>query len=401
VGFFRRALASVQIAALVTVAGTVAVLGGSVLSPQRAAWTAFEVGDTVVARVALEGVAGDELERLHGSLGRTLSAATGASAVSLSSPGTLTGQGARDYVTTYCGACPAGGMVVDIISVDARRAAVSAGFFEAHGQPALEGRSFGTEDALDAPGVVLVSESYARRFFDGVAIGKGVMASARETAWSTIVGVVPDLPEGGFAAAGDPVPSIYLPAAQALPARFDVALQGIEEPAGVDAVLAETLAAALPASVRVRVSEARPLADLLAETVAPLRWLALILASAALPALLLSILGMVATMREDTRARSWEFGIRAALGASPHSLARSIVARGVAVGARGLIAGLFVLLAVNLTLADRLPTVGGVGAGLMGWLALAVMAISVGASIGPALRVGRSDPGLALARRDA
>ncbi|MEN8374198.1 MAG: ABC transporter permease [Gemmatimonadota bacterium] len=401
VGFFRRSMASVQIAALVTVVGTVFVLGWAVLSPQRDAWTGFEVGDTAVARVELGGVGEEALALLHVGIRESLSTATGASAVSISSPGTLTGQGARDYVTTYCGACPAGGMVVDIISVDARRAAVSAGFFEAHGQAALEGRSFGTEDAPDAPGVVLVSESYARRFVDGVAIGKRVMASAREPAWSTIVGVVPDLPEGGFAAAGDPVPSIYLPAAQALPSRFDVALQGVEEPAEVDAVLAEALAAGLPASARVRVSEARPLVALLAETAAAPRWLALLLAAAALPALILSLIGMVTTMREDVRARSWEFGIRAALGASPRSLARSIVLRGAGVGARGLVAGLLMLMAVNQTLADRLPALGGVGAGLMGSLALAVMVISVGASIGPARRVSRSDPGLALARRDA
>ena len=407
-GFARRAVASLQVAVLVLAAGTILVLGGSVLAPDRDAWSAFQLGDTVVARVTLDGLEAGEIAALHARLGATLTTATGARAASASSPGTLTGRNARDYVTTYCGFCVFGGLGTDIISVDARRSAVSPGFFRAHGMRLVEGRAFGPADHGGAPRVVLISESYARRFDDGVALGKRVITSSTEPTWATIVGVVPDYPEGGFSLAGDPVPSLYLPSTQASPSAFDVALRLTEAPEPADAVAPElraalrsAIAAELPAGAGVRVSEVRPLRDLLAEAEAPLGWLALLLAAAAAPALLLAAFGMASGMAEDARARAWEFGIRAALGATPREIGRSVVLRGLAVGGRGLVAGLTLLVAAELTLRDRLPAVRGVDAGIVVTLVLLVALLSLAATVGPALRLAGSDPARALTRRGA
>ncbi len=406
-GFARRAVASVQVAALVFAAGTIMILGGAVLTPDRDAWSALPVGDTVVARVRMERVGADELSALHGRLGPLLAAATGARTASASSPGTITGRSARDYVTTYCGSCVVGGLSTDLISVDSRRATVSPDFFTALGLTPIEGRAFGPQDRLGTPRVVIVSESYARRFDDGVPLGKRVMTSMTEPTWSTIVGVVPDLPEGGFAGSGDPVPSLYLPSTQALPMTFDVALR---EPANMTAAgerdgaaLRDTLRAALvaelPAGAAVRVSEPRPLDQLLAEADAPARWLMLLLAAAAVPALLLAALGMASGMAEDARARAYEFGIRAALGAPPGAIARSVVRRGLAVGGRGLAGGMVLLVAADITLRDRIPAVRGLTPAAALALVLAVALLSVAATLAPARRLARDDPAEALTRR--
>lgn len=399
VGFVRRAVASVQVAALVFGAGTILVLAGSALLPDRDPFAALGAGDTVIARVTVEGAGADDLSTLHRALAPALLRATGARAASTSSPGTLAGLAPRDYVATYCGFCVIGGLGVDMISVDARLVAVGPGFFAAHGMPVLDGRTFTPGDRVGAPAVALVSASYARRFDDGQPVGKRIMTGGAEPAWATIVGVVPDLPEGGFAAAGDPPASAYLPAAQSLPTSFDVALRSAPSSADVRGAVRAAVAAALPEGARVRVGEPRALEAMLGEAEAPLRWLAALLAAAALPALLLAVVGMASGMAEDARARARELGIRSALGATPARLARSIVLRGLAVGLRGLVAGLVLFLAADIALRDRLPTAHGAGVGTYAALALLVVGVSIVATARPALRTARSEPARGLTGR--
>jgi hypothetical protein len=74
--------------------------------------------------------------------------------------------------------------------VDRRDASVSPGYFDLLRMPLLAGRDFRPEDNEKAPGVMIVNESFARRFFGGRdAVGRHVRIHGKPF---TVVGMVKD-----------------------------------------------------------------------------------------------------------------------------------------------------------------------------------------------------------------
>src|SRR5262249_5842471 len=95
---------------------------------------------------------------------------------------------------------------------------VSDGYFEALEIPLRRGRLFGERDGASAPGVVVVNEAFAKRYWpkgdplgQRLEIGKGMGPDFAEPA-REIVGIVGDVKEGGL---GEAAPAVmYIPLAQ-------------------------------------------------------------------------------------------------------------------------------------------------------------------------------------------
>src|SRR5207248_6945451 len=89
---------------------------------------------------------------------------------------------------------------------------VNESYFTTLGAPLVRGRFFNADDKNGAPGVVIVNETLAKRYFAGVdPIGRRIKDGGPErpnNPWMTIVGVVGDLPYDGLGAA--PEPAFYL-----------------------------------------------------------------------------------------------------------------------------------------------------------------------------------------------
>src|SRR5262249_46319546 len=69
---------------------------------------------------------------------------------------------------------------------------ISPSYFQTMGIPLLAGRDFEESDDLNAPGVVIVSDSFARRYWpEGSAIGKRLKFAPDhpKSPWVTVVGV--------------------------------------------------------------------------------------------------------------------------------------------------------------------------------------------------------------------
>src|SRR5262249_13612106 len=82
---------------------------------------------------------------------------------------------------------------------------LSAGYFGVRAIPLLAGRGILESDAANALPIVVVSDTFARRFFPGEsAAGKRIRVS-KEDPWRTIVGVVGDIKTAGLTAAPEPV----------------------------------------------------------------------------------------------------------------------------------------------------------------------------------------------------
>src|SRR5204862_5918720 len=83
---------------------------------------------------------------------------------------------------------------------------VTPGYFQALSVPVLKGRAFTAQDDRGAPGVIVINETLARRYFDGDdPIGT-------ETTRGTIVGVVGDVRQVNIDQPASP--EIYYPVAQ-------------------------------------------------------------------------------------------------------------------------------------------------------------------------------------------
>jgi hypothetical protein len=78
---------------------------------------------------------------------------------------------------------------------------VTSNYFRVMGIPLLKGREFDSRDTASSPPVVIVNETFARRFFpDEDPIGKRFVygSPVPNNPWITIVGVVADMRRTGF-----------------------------------------------------------------------------------------------------------------------------------------------------------------------------------------------------------
>jgi hypothetical protein len=113
--------------------------------------------------------------------------------VSLTGDGAAIGLGTVSAVTTDCGLCPLGGLLVPWHAVAATHQVVSADTFQSLGIHLLAGRGITDADQWDAPRVAVVSRSLAARHFqNGDAIGRRLLFGDDPRTWHTVVGIVED-----------------------------------------------------------------------------------------------------------------------------------------------------------------------------------------------------------------
>jgi predicted permease len=261
----------------------------------------------------------------------------------------------------------------------------------------LRGRPFDHADFHDGAAVAMVNAAFAKRYLHDAALGQLLGTTPRKGAPESlrIVGVTANAHAPGQAAS----PVVFVP----LPMDPHSALvysNGLH-------FLLRMHPGATPslASVRAKVQQTAPalaVAKLLppsAQLPGMLAFLGVvsdIIATAGLLALLLAGMGLYAVMRVSVNARTREFGVRAALGASPRALFALILRAGLRPLAIGLVVGS--VIAVLLGMAAHALLLGLSGfdpsAMLLTWLVLLVTGFL--ATLGPALRAARTSPTVSL-----
>jgi putative ABC transport system permease protein len=273
------------------------------------------------------------------------------------------------------------------------------GYFEAMRIPLRRGRMF---DATDQPGtepVVLVDEAFVARFLPGPsAVGRRVRNLRNDSfhydgdEWLTIVGVVGSIRPHSQVRGADP--TIYVLARQR-PFRSR------------DAVLTLRMRAPTPAitsAVRAVMAERAPgvpweIDDIESRIAAPLagrRFAMIVVAGFGMLTLMLAGVGIHGVVNGSVERRTREMGIRIALGAEPHGVARRIVRDAMGVVAVGIAVGLAGALAASRLLGGFLvstpPTEPLTFATVTAILAL----VALIACMLPARRITRIDPIMAL-----
>jgi len=275
-------------------------------------------------------------------------------------------------------------------------------YFETLQIPVLAGRTFGDADSPDSQPVVIVNQTFARKFFyQENPVGRYLNKDLR------IIGVVADTvlsSEARLNAGTAPLTreeTIYLPAAQLVDAKLLALVHGFFQPSwivrtaspiGVPAQMQRALASADP---QLPVSGFYDVKDLMAATLATQRIGVALLSAISSLALLLSAVGIFALMANIVAQRTREIGIRMALGSTIRKTMIQVGRTGVGASAMGLALGLILCMAALPAMRSVLYGVGVYDASTLLAVVMTVCAVTLLATT-PILRVARIDPAQTL-----
>jgi len=220
----------------------------------------------------------------------------------------------------------------------ARFRVTTPGYFAAVGTPLLRGRAFDAGDREGSPGVAIVDDVLARRFWpDGNAVGHEIrLGDAKSTRpWLSIVGVVAPVKHGDVTE--DALRHVYVPLAQLDAGSMDLVVRSAADPALLAAAIRREVASLDP---EVPVYQVHTLDAAVAQSLSTRRLTERLLAGFALAALLLASVGIYGVMALDVSRRVSEFGIRLALGATPADVLRLVLRQGLGLVIAGLCIGL-------------------------------------------------------------
>ncbi len=283
--------------------------------------------------------------------------------------------------------------------------AVTPDYFRIMHIPLLHGRTFTTGDSEHSALVALVSAGTARRFWPGQnPVGKHLRL-AWGPEWRTVVGVVGDVRQFDLAGRGvaQLVGTAYLPYPQSvdsvagtdkqIPASMTLLLATGSDPVRVAAGVSRLVSDLNP---NVPVSGARTMSAVVADSAAPSRSMMWRFGAFAGSALALAIVGTYGVVSYAAAQRTYEMGVRIAIGASPGSLFSLVIGQSLRLVAVGLAIGLAASFALTRVLSGFLYGVGATDPLTYLAVILLLLLFALLAGYFPARRSAATDPVTAL-----
>ena len=265
-------------------------------------------------------------------------------------------------------------------------------YFAALDVPILEGRAFSDSDREGSPGVVVVNEAMARRFWPGKSpLGERVFTEGFDKPSHEVVGVVRDYKVQELGEA--PRPYLHF-AWRQQKSRFATVLARTSGPATLTvASLRQAVLALEPAVV---FTDEGTGTDLLRLTLAPTRLGAALLGSFGAVALLLAAIGLYGVVSYNVEQRTREVGLRMALGARVGDVLRLMLGQGMRLAGIGVVIGGLAAAALARVLSSLLYGVSAVDPLAYGGAVALLLAVALAANWLPARRAARIDPMVAL-----
>ncbi|MEW9572160.1 ABC transporter permease [Rhodanobacter sp. Si-c] len=283
--------------------------------------------------------------------------------------------------------------------------AADPGFFGVFGIRLLQGRLFADTDVRGGEAVAIVNRKFADQHYHGRALGQIIQrGSGADMLSARIVGVVASTWQFGPEDPDAATPILYLPLAQMPegilrafrtyePLRFAIKVQG--SPDGYRDAVKQAVAEVAPEQP---ISHVRSMAWVVHDITTDTEFNLMLVGLLSGLALLLAGVGMYAVMAVAVAAREREFGVRAALGASPRRLLLLVLRGGLLQIVLGLAAGVVLGAAGSGVLRAVVVQLGR--SVFDPWAVLVACAVlacaGVLACLAPAMRAGRTAPMRAL-----
>jgi putative ABC transport system permease protein len=271
-------------------------------------------------------------------------------------------------------------------------------YFRALGVPLVKGRFFDARDSADAPGVIIVNDVLARRYWPNEEpVGQTVSTPIRvigpmgrslmKQTQFQVVGVVVGMKNSSLIR--DAEPTIYFTYRQFPFRGMNIVVQGRGEFASLIAAVRSSVHELDP---NIAIAQARTLDRIIADATDRPRALMLLMGVFAALALGLSALGIYSVLSYAVNQRQQELSVRMALGAQPRDVLWLVVAQGLGLAGLGGLAGAAGALVLGRTMSSLLFGVSATdGASFTVAISVAIVTAVVACFI-PARRAARLDP---------
>ena len=263
------------------------------------------------------------------------------------------------------------------------------GYFRAMGQPVLEGREFTQQDTLGSPGVIVINQTLARKYWPNEdAVGKRIQ---QHGSWLTIVGVVADVRHWGLDE--EMYPQFFRPYTQAAWPVMSIVVRTAAAPASYTIAVKKALSETMPDRP---VSEVATLESIVQDSLGSRRFPMLLLSAFAALALALAAVGIIGVVSYSVTQRTNEIGIRMALGARPVDVTKLVLGGSMKWVFVGIALGMAGSLALTRLLGTLLYGVQPTNLAVLGTVSLLLAAVALLASYLPARKAAKVDPLVAL-----
>jgi putative ABC transport system permease protein len=271
---------------------------------------------------------------------------------------------------------------------------ISNDYFDTMGIRLLKGRGFDHRDAATSPEVIVVNETFARRFFGtNNPIGTRVKQGWPEdkTPWREIVGVVNDVRQNSLQ--GDPTLQIYFPVRQGSQRSGAFVVRGGGDPAalgrGIEAAIHEI-------DPNLPLFNVQTMDKVIEAAIGNERLTMFLLIGFATLALLMAAIGVFGVTAYAVAQRTHEVGIRMALGARPASVLALVLRQEIGACLIGIAVGVAGAVMLGSLLESLLFGVTARDATTVATAAAVLLLVTIVACVIPARRATRVDPVTAL-----
>ncbi|MGB9119990.1 MAG: ABC transporter permease, partial [Candidatus Angelobacter sp.] len=274
----------------------------------------------------------------------------------------------------------------------------SPGFFKTLNIPLLRGRDFSERDDSKAPGVVIVNEAFAHKYFPNEeAVGKRITPGASnsgEPPLREIIAVVGNVKNRSLDS--EVVPVYYIPSTQLNFGSMSVCLRTSNDPHSVASAVRNVVSSMDP---DLPVYDIKTMEEYLASSVATQRFNAMLLEAFAVLALLLTGIGLYGVIAYAVAQRTHEIGVRMTLGASRSQVVQMVLKAGLQLTGIGVATGVVLsLVATKFATSFSSLLFGVKSTDVVTFSAVVgmVTVVSLLACYIPAYRASKVDPMIAL-----
>jgi predicted permease len=283
---------------------------------------------------------------------------------------------------------------------------IGEGYLETLGISLLSGRFFTWDDIHARAPIAMLSEGLAREVFGSpeAAMGQYIAARPDPPEWKQIVGIVADVRDDGMS--DSPPALVYWP--QVTLAFWEgmdpdqvqtwrgsgIAIRS--DRLGTPGFLEAVEEAVWAVNPNLPLLGARPLDELVADSMARTSFAMILLGIAGMVSLTLGLVGVYGVISYGVSQRSRELGMRLALGADASQVLAMVVRQGMILAGGGVVLGLGIAVGVTRLMSSVLFGVDPVDPGTFASVAIGLLLVAGVASYVPARRAARVDPVEAL-----